>query len=195
MPQVAVNTETAIANEALSACKAGKLLSLDADDTDKAKVVRKHFAPVRDALQRLYLWNFNEAYLSLPEGGTAIPAGFAYTTRCPLTAPVLRVREVIGCSKRDWKVQGRSIVANAAAPLQVVASIRQPSVAVWDPLFRMVMVAALANAIAPEVATDDDTIRRVKDAAAAALAQATPVDAGEAAEAEQDDYTVISDRF
>ncbi len=195
MPQIAENTETAVANEALSACKAAKLLSLDADSTDKAKVLRKHFAITRDALQRLYLWNFNEGYVSLPEGGAAIPPGFPFEHRFPLTADILRVREVIGCSKREWKVQGRSVLANTAGPLKAIVSLREENVGVWDPLFRATMVAALAFAIAPEIATDEETIDRMRIASEAALAKATPVDAGEGIPDQPDTFDVISERF
>lgn len=195
MPQVALKTETAIANEALSACKAGKILSLDADDTDKAKILRKHYATTRDALQRLYRWNFNEDYVSLPEGGGAIPAGFPFQHRFPFTANMLGVRDVIGCSKRDWKVQKRSVLANAAGPLKVVASMCEPDVALWDSLFRTVMIAALAFAISPEVATDEETTERVRRNAEAALARATPVDAGEGVPDQPENFDVISERF
>jgi hypothetical protein len=195
MPLIAENTEVAVANEALSACKAGRLLSIDADDTEKAKIVRKHFAPTRDALQRSYQWNFNEDFKVLPASAAPPPEGFGFSKRFPWTPDMLGVRTVKGCGRRDWKVQGRSVLANVPGPLKVVASIRQPSVAVWDALFREVMVAALAYAIAPEVATDDETIERARKAAESALQRATPVDAGEGEADQPDDFDVIAGRW
>jgi len=192
VPQLDPNTETDIANAALSSIKAGKILSIDADNTDKAIVVRKHFAKTRDALQRLYKWNFNEAYLKLPAGGAA-PA-FGFKKRFPWTADILRIREVPCVSRRHWRVQGRSVIANAGAPLNVVASVRVTDVGQWDALFKMVMIAALAEAIAPEAAKDDDTIDRASKAAAAALAKATPVDANEGTPDEPEEQDVILSR-
>lgn len=177
MPLLDPQTETAIANQALSSIKEAKILSLDAGTSQKADVVRQFFAPVRDALQRRYPWNFNEAYLALPSGDPVPVFGFRY--RYPFTADILRIREVHGCHRRDWKVQGLSILSNAAAPLQVVASIRIVDVRVWDPLFKTLFIAALAYAIAPELAKDEDTIARAKTAAEAALPAAFAVDASE----------------
>jgi hypothetical protein len=192
VPQLDPNTETDIANAALSSIKAGRLLSLDADNTDKAIIVRKFFAKTRDALQRKYKWNFNEAYLSLPAAGDA-PA-FGYIRRFPWAPEILRVREVPGCHRRHWRVQGRSILANAAAPLRVVASVRIADVSQWDALFKTAMIAALAYAIAPEAAKDDDTIERAKNAAKEALAEATPVDADEGTPDEPEEQDVILSR-
>jgi len=193
--QSVVHTETDVANEALSACKAAPLLSLDAADTEKARLLRQHFAPVRDTLQRLYVWNFNEAFLSLPEGGGAIPDGFGYSHRFPFTTDMLGVRDVVGCGRRDWKVQGRSIVAAVSGPLKVVASVRVPAVEVWDPLFRTTFVASLAYAIAPRLSTDDELIERLRRAAQDALAQATPIDAGEGDPEQPEEQDVILSRF
>lgn len=193
MPQIDPNTETDVANAALSAIKVGKILSIDADDTERAKTVRRHFAKVRDALQRRYKWNFNEGRLKLPAGGST--PEFDFCNRFPFTADMLGVREVRGCRRSDWKVSGRSVIANAAAPLKVVASMREPSVAVWDALFKVTFIAALAYALAPELAKDDDTISRADTAAKAALAAATPVDAGEGTPDQPEDQDVILARF
>lgn len=193
MPQIDPQTETAIANQALSSIKAGSILSIDADDTEKSRIVRKFFAPTRDALQRRYPWNFNEAYLSLPAGGE--PPLFRFQKRFPWTADILRIREVPGCRRRAWKVQGRSVLANAAGPLRVVASVRVTDVSVWDPLFRAAMIASLAFAIAPEAAKDEDTITRAEKAAQAALLTAFPVDASEGTPDEPEEQDVILCRY
>lgn len=193
MPQIAANTETELANAALSAIKVGKILSIDADDTEKAKAVRKHFALVRDALQRRYKWNFNEDRLKLAAGGSE--PEFDFCNRFPFTPDMLGVRDVRGCRRRDWKVSGRSVIANAAAPLKVVASMRVVNPGVWDALFKVCFIAALAYALAPELAKDDDTIEKAKVAAKDALAAATPVDAGEGTPDEPEDQDVILARF
>lgn len=193
MPQLSANTETEIANAALSSIKAGKILSIDGDDTDKAKVVRKWFAIVRDGLQRRYKWNCTESRLTLPSGGTPPPFGFCL--RFPWTADMLGVRDVHGCHRRSWKVEGRSIIANAAAPLKVVASVRVTDVASWDVLLKATMIAMLAYAIAPEAGKDDDTTDRAKEAAQAALAAATPVDAGEGSPDTPEEQDVILARY
>jgi hypothetical protein len=148
---------------------------------------------VRDSLQRRYLWNFNEAYLLLPAGGAA-PA-FRFKRRYPWTSDILRIREVVGCRREHWKVQGRSILANAGAPLQVVASIRVSDVSIWDSLFKSTFVASLAFAIAPEAATDEDTISRAEKAALAALPTAFAVDASEGTPDEMGEQDVILCRY
>lgn len=195
MPQIDPNTETAVANEALSSIKAGFILSIDADVTDKSKVVRKFFASTRDALQRIYPWNFNEQYLSLP--ASAVSPLFRFQRRFPfLNDPyILRIREVPHTHRRHWKVQGRSVLANCGAPLKVIASVRITDVSVWDSLFRTAFVAALAYAMAPELSKDDDTIDRAKVAANDALARAFPVDASEGTAEQFEEQDIILSRY
>ena len=71
MAQVHQNTETAVANEALSHIREPGVVSIDSDAGRKADVVRLHFASVRDALQRRYPWNFNKTRVTLTARGKA----------------------------------------------------------------------------------------------------------------------------
>lgn len=176
MPLIHAQTETAVANEALSHIYQPPIVDIVLDQTHAARVVRKHFAAVRDALQRRYPWNFNAARAKL-NAETAKPAfGFAYQYAQP--DDCLRVREVDGCNKEDWKVEGRLILTDAPAPLKIIYSRRVPEVNVWDPLFRSAFALSLGAALG-EIATDKARVREVAQQAAEALQAAFPVDASE----------------
>jgi len=170
-------TETAVANEALSCLKQPAVISLDADNTNVTRVVKKHFAATRDAMLRDYPWNFAKTRVLL-EAQTKKPLfGFAYEYALPNDC--VCVRQVYGCGKDDWKVEKRAILSDLTPPLKVIYTRFAYEVAIWDPLFRLAFSRTLAAAIGPELTADDNLIKKAAQEASNTLLRAFPSDAAE----------------
>lgn len=177
MAQIHPQTETAVANEALSHLKQPPLVDLTADETTPAKIVRTHFASVRDALLRRYPWNAATERAKLNAQAAAPAFGFAY--QYPLPNDCLTVRQVIGCRREDWKVEKRAILTDMPAPLPVIYTRRCVEVALWDALFRRAFTYELAVAVGPELSAEEDRINKCAEKAMELLEDAFPSDAAE----------------
>lgn len=196
MPVAADNTETGVANQALSIIKAPSILQNVEDDSEKnARVIRVHYVPVRRALLRRHQWNFAETRVSLP-AAAAVPA-FGYDRYFELPADCVRVLTAGGdpIFEESWKVIGRNIATSMAAPLDVVYVRDVQNPAQWDALFRMAYVASLALAIAPEIVTDKTTRAEVMAEAREALVNALAPDSGEGAPDDAPEFDIITERF
>lgn len=177
MAQIHPKTETAVANEALSHVKQTELVSLDADNTVTARKVKKHFASVRDALLRRYPWNFASTRVLLEAQVQGPLFGFKYLYALPHDC--VAVRQVMGCSKDDYKVEKRGIVTDLVPPLKVIYTRFAYEVALWDPIFRSAFGYTLAAALGPELNADDRLIKLCQEQAEELLAAAFPSDAAE----------------
>lgn len=197
MPQIHPQTETAVANEALSLIRQPPIGDLASDTTKPARVLRTHFAAVRDALLRKYPWNFAESYQQLNALPTKPPFRFNYAYALPQDC--LKAIEIEGCRgldrQRTWKVQGRQIVTNVGPVINLIYTRNETSVAVWDALFREAFAIALASRAAPEIAKDEQVSEAVMQQSAQALEEAFPVDAGEGAPEEMPDGDILDARF
>jgi hypothetical protein len=178
MAQLAENSETEVANLALSHIKKPRITSIDDDRSNTANVLRLHFASVRDALQRQYPWNFCEDFASLNAVADSAPL-FGFARYFELPPDCLWVREVKGCGSNEWRVMGRRIATNADAPLKIRFTKRTPQVPIWDALFKVVFPMHLAVAIAAELSTDEKIASVVAEKAGEMLEQAYPSDAAE----------------
>lgn len=140
----------AICNRALDMLGADPVTSLD-DNTKAARLCARNYEPVRDAVLRAYPWNVAVRRASLaalaeaPAWGSArqfpLPEG-------PDPEPCLRLLSIEGETRFGlrYKVEGRRVVTDEAAPLRIlyIARIEDPSQ--LDPM--------LADAIATRLAAD-----------------------------------------
>lgn len=177
MAQIHPQTETAVANEALSLIRQPDLLDLDSDQNNVARIVRKHFAGTRDAMLRRYPWNFATERALLTNVPPAPAFGFKY--RYALPADCLKAREVIGCRNDQWKVERRMILSDRPPQLKLLYTRNATEVSLWDALFRTAFTRALAVACGPELAADDERIKALQEEARGALFEAFPSDAAE----------------
>jgi hypothetical protein len=193
MAQLVETSETAMANRALSHIKKPAISDIDSDVSNTCQVVKKHFAPVRDALQRGYLWNFCESFSKLNASGAQPVARYRYGYDLP--SDCLLVREVMGWSREDWKVmKGRRLVSHRPPPLTIRYTARTVEIPYWDPLFASAFAIHLAIALAPELASDATTISELDSKAAAILEQAYPADAAESGGDELSDTDWVTGR-
>jgi hypothetical protein len=187
-------TETAVANEALSLLRQSAITNVESDTDHVAKVLRKHFAGVRDALLRRYPWNFaeREAVLTaLPDVPTGV---WQYAYALPNKPYCLTARKLHREHHRHWKVRGRTLVSNIGPSVTLIYTALVDDVSQWDALFRMAFSTALAARCAPEIAKDLE-LEQLKSAQAQdALAAAFPTDSAEGTADEVEECEIITAR-
>lgn len=179
MAQVHAQTETAVACEALSHLLLPAITDLDADTSQSGKVLRKHFAAVRDAMMRQYPWNFAEREKTLtvdPDAPASVRYTYAYAL--PNDPYCLAARSLYCVHIDSWKLNGRRILTNVGPTVTLIYTARILEVPQWDAMFRTAFALALAVAC-KELCKDEETVGTVQRAAADALANAWPVDAAE----------------
>lgn len=119
------------------------LVSLD-QATRAARAINQVFALVRDIVLRDHVWNFAAKRIALPALTEKPAFGPAYVYQLP--ADWVRVIEIQG--EPAYQVEGRQIVTDAAAPLNM-RYVRQ----ITDPnLFDALFVEALSCRLAAQVA-------------------------------------------
>lgn len=139
-------SEVQICNRALQKLGSDPIVSL-ADASEQARECSRAYADVRDAELRDHNWNFAITRAQLPALSTDPAWGFDKQFQLP--ADCLRVIELNGLNDSgDWTVEGRMLLANAAAPLDIRYIKRETDVGLFDPLF----VEALASRLAAELA-------------------------------------------
>jgi hypothetical protein len=165
-----------ICNRALQKLGHTKITSLD-DDVKAARESQRAYALVRDAVFRDHPWNCLLRRASLAALSEAPAWGFAYQYQLPVDC--LRVVEVEAAC--DWRVEGRRVLSDAGAPLNILY-IRQED----DPeQYDLLLVEALAGRLAAELAealTQSNTKKEMGERAyLETLAQARRADAQESA--------------
>lgn len=158
-------SELEAANGALGHIGEARISSLAETKRTAARVIKTHFAGVRDALLRRHNWNFALGWATL-SADPAAPAG-TFPNMYPLPGDCLRVRIVDGASEDDWCVEnGGTSGADGEISLMPMLStllvsprigytriIAEP--ALWDPTFLEAFEFSLAAKIAPQLGRDD----------------------------------------
>jgi len=121
-----------------------------------ADVLRANFKQVVEAEIRKYDWNCVAARKQLPAMAEAPAFEWAYQYQMP--SDCLKVRQIVGLEKEQWKVEGRRILTNQPPSLKIRYSRRVNDVAEYDPLFVQVGGAALAI-VACEPITGSGTLK------------------------------------
>lgn len=187
-------TETAVANEALSLLRQPAITNVESDTDHVAKVLRKHFATVRDALLRRYPWNFAERDAILTALPNAPIVRWTYAYALPNNPYCLMARELYGVHHQHWKVRGRTLVSNVGPNVKLIFTALIADVSQWDALFRMADSTALAARCAPEIAKDLELEQLKSEQAQDALAAAFPTDSAEGTADEVEECEIITAR-
>jgi len=148
-------SETSIANAALTLLGERRIASLS--DTSKiAVLLNDRYAEVRDDLLRSHPWNFATKRASLAKDTTAPVWGFdnAFT----LPADCLRVLELDNRSKYPYRIEGRKIVTDLGAPLDIEYTARITDPVQMDVMFRQALSAALAADVCEAITGDDEKV-------------------------------------
>lgn len=164
------------ANAALTAIGARRINALG-EDVKEARVCAARFAAVRDALIRAHPWNCAMARARL--AALADPPAWGWARAFALPTDALRIWRVAGLVDDQWIVEGRRVLSDAPAPLDIVYMRRVENPADWDAGFAEVFSARLAAEIAADIVDETATAERMWRLYRDKLAEARRADAQE----------------
>lgn len=153
-------SETHVGNAALFKLGEQAVLSFD-DENDRARWLKARFAAVRDATLRSHRWHFALRRAALTAVTTA-PA-FGYVRAFPLPTDCLQLVQVgeidmavgmadlRGAGGGGFSLEGRQILTNAAAPLNIRYVCRAADPSDWDALFDEALACRLAFDLAEKL--------------------------------------------
>ena len=135
------------------------------DNSPQARACSARFDAVRDALLRAHPWNFAVRRTALAADATAPAWGFANAYTLP--ADCLRVLRIANDEDAAiaWTVEGRQILTDEGAPLNIRYMTRVEDVTQWDALFAEAFSAALAVEVAAALAESETIVRRLAEQA------------------------------
>jgi hypothetical protein len=140
-----------IANRALQLLGAKRIVSLS-EDSRNARAINAAFEPVKLAELRKHPWCFATKRVQLPASATA-PA-FTRANSFPLPSDFIRLLSQdpeVNFNDLDWIIEGRNIITNDGAPLDVryIYDVTDPNE--MDVLFRETLSAKLAEQLCEEI--------------------------------------------
>ena len=129
-----------VINAALSKLGEQALLAIT-DVSPAGRLANRTYADLRDALLREFPWNFAIKRASLAADAEAPEWGYAFKYNLP--GGCLRLIELNNCGDEDWRNEGRTIVTDMTAPLQI-RYVKNVSVDEMDATFREALASRLA---------------------------------------------------
>lgn len=140
-----------IANRALQILGAKRIVSLT-EDSRNARAINAAFEPVKRAELRKHPWCFAIRRVQLAASSTA-PA-FTKGNSFPLPSDFIRLLPPDpedNMNDLDWNIEGRNIITNDSAPLDVRYIYDVTDVNEMDVLFRESLAAKLAEQLCEEI--------------------------------------------
>ncbi len=140
-----------IANRALQLLGAKRIVSLT-EDSRNARSINSCFEAIKLAELRKHPWSFAIKRASLAASATA-PL-FGRSTSYPLPADFVRLLppdNELNFNTLDWQIEGKNIITNDTAPLEIryIYDVTDPNE--MDSLFREVFAAKLAEVTCEEI--------------------------------------------
>jgi len=139
-------SETDICNLALQRLGA-KSISTLTEDSVAGRECNRVYHHARDSELRAHPWNFARARAVLAADATA-PA-FEFADQFPLPDDYLRI--LPDTDVEDWQIEGKSILTNDGAPLNLVYIRQITNVNDFDELFISLLVARIAVDIVEKI--------------------------------------------
>lgn len=115
--------------------------------TEQARSLAAIYDTIRDATLTAHPWNFAMARKSLPAESATPEWGFDQQFALPSDPFCLRVWRANG-RRTGWRVEGRKILANAEAPLQILYIARIEDTELFSFTFIDALAAHLAGTVA-----------------------------------------------
>lgn len=145
-----MSSYVAIANRAAVLIGTASRLTDPTDDTPLGRAVSAVYEIERKAALRAGAWNFAIKRKALPALVAAPAFGFARAFEVP--PDFLKLIEVRGIDRARYQIEGRKILSDAAAPLQIryLADIREP--ALFDASFTECFAIRIAITIGNQIA-------------------------------------------
>ena len=168
-----------ICNRALDLLGADPIISLD-DGSKAANLCQRNFTPTADSVLRLYPWNAAMRRAALPALSDAPAWGFKYQYQLPEgpePSPCLRLIRVE--SGEEFRVEGRRVLADYSAPLNILYIGRIADPAEYDSLLAEAIAAKLAVHLAGNLTESAARIEAMRTYLKDVLASARAIDAQE----------------
>jgi len=168
-----------ICNRALDLLGADPITSLE-DGSKAANLCQRNFEPSADSVLRLYPWNAALRRARLPALSETPAWGYRYQYQLPQgPEPALCLRLLEVDSGTDYRVEGRRVLADYAAPLDILYIGRIIDSANYDPLLAEAIAAKLAVHLAGNLTESASRIEAARDYLRGILAEAKATDAQE----------------
>lgn len=137
-----------IFNQALIPLGTARLV-MDPNESTKAAILcNAVYDDARDATLRAHPWNFAEEHAQLAAKTTPPLFGFQRCFALPTAPFCLRVLRIHDRPRAVWKVKGRDLQTDEAAPLDLIYVARVTDEQVFDPLFVAAFAARLGAMVA-----------------------------------------------
>lgn len=182
-----------IANDALVEIGAEEIQSLD-EATEAARQVKRVYERVRDQVLAEHPWNCALARVSLPADATAPTWGFSRSFQLPSDPYCLRVWSLSNTAAK-FKVEGRKLLSDEAAPLSILYIRRVTDPEQLSPWCARAISARLAARLAFRVSNSTSKASEVKEWAQAELRAARSIDAQEGSVDEIEIDTFLNERI
>lgn len=168
-----------ICNRALDLLGADPITSLE-DGSKAANLCQRNFEPSADSVLRLYPWNAALRRARLPALAAAPVWGYRYQYQLPQgPEPALCLRLLEVDNGTDFRIEGRRILADYGAPLDILYVGRIIDSADYDPLLAEAVAAKLAVHLAGNLTESASRIEAARDYLRGVLAEAKATDAQE----------------
>ena len=172
-----------IANKALTYIGSDAITNIT-DDTVEGRAINRIYEQSRDYCLRDHPWNFAMIRVALAADTTA-PV-WEYTNSFPWPSDCLRIIEVN--TTEEWAVEGRSIVSDAAAPLQILYIGKITDTSIYDAKFVEAYAMRLAADIAYELTSSQTVVAAAENKYGSLIQEARLVDAQESSSATEDTW-------
>lgn len=195
-------SDIAIANRALTKLGVARIISFG-DNNEQARALQSMYTIVRDSELRAYTWNFSIRRVQLAASVT-VPA-FDWARQFQLPSDCLRIlwagnfypgpnlSDFSNAPFKEYDVEGRMIMSNLPAPLNLryVAQITDPTL--FDSLFGEALACKLAIEMAEPMTSSDTNRQRAWEEYRQAITKALRSDAIESpADTIADDTWMLS---
>lgn len=182
-----------IANRALQKLGAERIVSLS-QDTENARACNLLFDSVRDSELRAHPWNFAIKRAQLAADATA-PA-FGYQAAYTLPTDCLRVLPTDeNLNTHDWQIEGRKILTNDSAPLNVRYICRVDDPNQYDAMFIEALACAMAQELCEQLTQSNTKAQMIRQDYTTAIRMAKKLNAFENISAEMPTDTWITVRL
>tara|TARA_R110000824_G_scaffold329221_2_gene516041 strand:+ start:1850 stop:2404 length:555 start_codon:yes stop_codon:yes gene_type:complete len=172
-----------IANRAITFL-GGTTITALTDDTKEGRAVLRLYEQTRDQILRDHPWNFAIRRVQIAANTTS-PV-FEYTNAFDWPVDCLRIIEVD--TTEEWAVEGRQIVTDASAPLDVVYVHQVTDANLFDAKFIEVYSLRLAADIAYDITASQTVAQTAETKYSALLQEARLIDAQESLSASEQSW-------
>lgn len=183
-----MSSEVEIVNLALTLLGSKRIASID-DDVKPAREAKAIFSMCRDALLGAYNWNFAIARAQLAALSAAPLFGYAGEFPLPQDPLCLRIVQIgdqfpgvdlvnyRGASTEEWSIEGRSILTDWSAPLNLRYVKQVTDTTQFHPCFSYALGSKLAMDLCEPLTQSDTKFNKARMQFSASIADAIKANA------------------